>query len=232
MATENGYVKLWRSSLDKGWLSNPGLWTFWCYCLIKASHKEHEQIVGHQVVHLMPGQFIFGRQKAAEELETTEQKVRTNLAFLAAQQNVTIKSTNKFSIITVINWDRYQVDDIGHQPSNQPTVNQQLTTNKNVKNLDINNSLDINIVTAKKKTAFPINFTLTEDKKNYAIKKGLNGNCENTFEAFKNHHLARGSLFISWDSAWRTWVLKAIEWDVNKSTNPKPEVSKWQKNIL
>ena len=36
--------------------------------MLKASHKEREQIVGRQVIKLKEGQFIFGRKIAASEL--------------------------------------------------------------------------------------------------------------------------------------------------------------------
>ena len=77
-----GYVRLWRKSLDAGWIRNHKLWAFWTYCLMKASYKEFDAIVGLQVVHLMPGQFIFGRKKAAEETGLTEREIRTIIDFL------------------------------------------------------------------------------------------------------------------------------------------------------
>jgi hypothetical protein len=49
-------------------------------------------------------------------------------------ENLTIKTTNKFSVVTIINWDTYQ----NHQSENnqqitnkEPTNNQQITTNNN-----------------------------------------------------------------------------------------------------
>ena len=129
-----GYVKLWRKSLDAGWIKNHKLWAFWTWCLMKATHKEYTLIVGLQAVHLMPGQFVFGRRAAAKETGLSEQEIRTIIAFLVKAGNLTIKTTNKFSIITIINWPIYQGSDIDNQPANQPTTNQQLTTNKNVKN--------------------------------------------------------------------------------------------------
>jgi hypothetical protein len=132
---DRGFVKLWRKSIDAGWLRNHKLWAFWSWCLMKASYREHKQIVGRQTVELKPGQFIFGRKKAAEELNISEQETRTILGFLAKAQNLTIKSTNKFSIITVVNWPIYQGMTETDQPADQQTTNQQLTTNKNVKNI-------------------------------------------------------------------------------------------------
>jgi hypothetical protein len=85
----------------------------------------------------MSGQFVFGRKKAAKELRLSEQEIRTLIVFLLNSGNLTIKSTNKFSIITIVNWHIYQVSIEDDQPSNQPTTNQQLTTYKNVKNIKI-----------------------------------------------------------------------------------------------
>jgi hypothetical protein len=57
---------------------------------------------------LKPGQFIFGRKAAARELKTTERKIRTCVHKLENLQNLTIKTTNKFSIISIMNWEIYQ----------------------------------------------------------------------------------------------------------------------------
>lgn len=125
-----GYVRLWRKSLDAGWIKNYKLWAFWTYCLMKASYKEFDAIVGLQVVHLMPGQFIFGRKKAAEETGLTEREIRTILDFLRRAGNLTIKTTNKFSIVSIINWAIYQSEEIENdQLNDQPLTSKGPHTN-------------------------------------------------------------------------------------------------------
>jgi hypothetical protein len=108
---------------------------------MKASHKKITEHINFQNIELEPGQFIFGRIKSSQECGLSQQTVRTCLKSLRCSQNLTIKSTNKYSIITIINWDIYQVSDHEtNQQSNrsvtskQPATNQQLTTNKNDKN--------------------------------------------------------------------------------------------------
>jgi hypothetical protein len=93
-------------------------------------------VVGRQEVELEPGQFIFGRKVAAEATGLSEQEVRTALDSLRKQQNLTIKTTNKFSIVSITNWETYQhgeeqINQQINQPltNKQPTTNQQLTTN-------------------------------------------------------------------------------------------------------
>lgn len=113
-----GYVRLWRKSLDAGWIKNHKLWAFWTYCLLKASHKEYDAIIGLQIIHLLPGQFIFGRAKAAEETGLSEREIRTILAFLIKTGNLTSKTTNKFSVITIVNWHIYQSDETKNDQQN------------------------------------------------------------------------------------------------------------------
>lgn len=125
-----GYVRLWRKSLDAGWIRNHKLWAFWTYCLMKASHKEFDAIVGLQVVHLMPGQFIFGLHVASKETGLTIREIRTILDFLRKAENLTIKTTNKFSIITIINWPTYQGEEIENDKLNdKPLANKGQHTN-------------------------------------------------------------------------------------------------------
>ena len=144
-----GYIKLWRKSINSGLLSNPALWTFWCWCLLKASHKETTHLVGMKRVKLLPGQFVFGRSKAASALELSESKIFRMLSFLKSEQMVDIQANNKFSIITIVNWDTYQGENcdceqqneqqVKQQTNNKRTASEQQTnTNKNVKNVKNN----------------------------------------------------------------------------------------------
>ncbi len=126
----DGWIKLWRQSLDHGWLKNGDLWRFWCWCLLRANHERCTTMVGYQKVELEPGQFVFGRKAASLELGMTQQTVRTCVKNLTLLENLTIKSTNKFSIISITNWSTYQGNDSDHQPTNQQTTNQQLTNNQ------------------------------------------------------------------------------------------------------
>jgi len=67
--TMNNWLKLNRSILTSSVFDNPKLLKVWIWCLCKASHKPHDQVVGQQVQHLEAGQFIFGRHTASEELK-------------------------------------------------------------------------------------------------------------------------------------------------------------------
>lgn len=138
-----GYVKLWRKTLDNGIMRNHQLLAFWVWCLMRATHKPVKVMVGYQVIDLEPGQLIFGRDKAASMLNLSPRTVRTCLETLKNAQQLTIQTTNKYSIISIINWHVYQGNEnandqqddhlsVQRATNKRPTNDQQTTTNKNV----------------------------------------------------------------------------------------------------
>lgn len=131
---QKGWVKIYRSMLD--YVKNPKVFTFMGWCILKASHREHDMVVGTQKVHLMPGQFVTGRETAAKELGISEQEFRTLKVLHEGMGFINQQTTNKFTIISVVNWGAYQggEEDINQQV-NQPSTNHQpQTRSKEVKN--------------------------------------------------------------------------------------------------
>lgn len=125
-----GWIKLHRQALGNGWLQNHRLWAFLCYCLLKASHKATTATVGYQRVALEAGQFVFGRQQAAADLAMTERQVRTCLTRLISTGNLTIKATNKFSVVTVVNWHSYQDTTTKGDQENDRQLDQEVTSKR------------------------------------------------------------------------------------------------------
>lgn len=137
MAEMNGYIKLHRQLIDSPVFQNEKLLKVWIWCLLKASHTAHEEIVGLQKVYLEPGQFVFGSIKSAEVLDMPRTTFNRCMDALKKFEMLDIKATNKFSIATVENWGKFQAipQAFGQQEDNRWTTNgQQTDTNKNDKN--------------------------------------------------------------------------------------------------
>jgi DnaD/phage-associated family protein len=103
---------------------------------MKASHTDHKQLVGMKMVDLKPGQFVFGRSKAASELNLSESTVWRYMKLLEKLDSIALKSNNKFTVVTIGKWGDYQSHDTegGQQMDNKwTTKEQQMDTNKNVK---------------------------------------------------------------------------------------------------
>jgi biotin operon repressor len=136
MDTSKGFVKFWRSMEDWEWYKDTNTFRVFFHLILKVNYKEKRW----QGISVMPGQIITSAEGLAEDLHLSRQNVRTALEHLKSTGEITIKTTNKFSLITVANWASYQDNDT--QPTSkstskitidQPSTNHQLTTTKEVK---------------------------------------------------------------------------------------------------
>lgn len=135
----DGWIKLHRKITEKAVWQDPEMLKLWLYCLLKPTHTEKEIMVGKQKVKLSPGQFVTGRFDLAEDYNKGAKKskivpARTLWRWLKKFEEwgmLSIKSTTKFSVVTITNWDAYQQND--QQVTNKwPANDQQMTTNKNI----------------------------------------------------------------------------------------------------
>lgn len=128
------YIKLFRKLLNSPIFENEKALKIWIWCLLKATHKEREQLVGQRIVSLKKGEFIFGRKQASEELKMTESTIYKYIKLLEKLQMISIKSNNKFSIVSIEKWEDYQIEELKNN-NKITTKEQQSNTNKNVKNI-------------------------------------------------------------------------------------------------
>lgn len=139
--------------LEWGWYKDLVTKAVFLHLLMVASFKESEYL-GHKI---KPGQAVIGRKALAEQLGISEQQVRTALKHLQQTGEITIKSTNKFSVVTIVNWASYQLEE-AELTNNQPATNQQLTNNqphlKNVKNVKNNTAFGKAIIEPPKYPKF------------------------------------------------------------------------------
>ena len=128
-----GWIKLHRQFVNWEWFNDSKTVHVFIYLLSMACHKE-KKFRGEVI---KPGQLMTGRKRIAADTNLSEQNVRTCLEHLKSTNEVTIKSTKKYSVITIVNWELYQqTNQVSNQQvtNNQPTTNQQVTTYKNVNN--------------------------------------------------------------------------------------------------
>lgn len=138
------YIKLDRKISEWEWFNDGNMLKVWIYLLTHAQFKD-SRFQGHEVKR---GEVITGRKILAQRLNMSEKQVRTCLEKLKKTEEVAIKTTNKYSVITILKWAEYQCgdDDNGQQQvqqkaSNGPTEGQQRATykkDKNVRRKEIN----------------------------------------------------------------------------------------------
>jgi len=129
----NGWIKLHRKILNWEWADDPHTLALWIHILASANHTARKW----RGISIQPGQLITGRKALAEKTGLSERQVRTCLKRLEDSGNLTSQPTNRFTRITVVNWELYQSDDreaTSRSTSKRPASDQPPTTNGEGKN--------------------------------------------------------------------------------------------------
>lgn len=130
------WIKLHRKFVAWEWYNDSNMVHLFLHILLNANHKPNRW----RGMELQRGQYLTGRKKLSKETGISERTVRTCLERLKSTNELTIKTTKQFSIITVCNYDKYQDKDLitdqvtdQQNANNRPTTDQQPTTIKNDK---------------------------------------------------------------------------------------------------
>lgn len=127
----NGWIKIHCKMTEWEWYKDVNTKSLFLHLLLTANYKDRKY--KGMVIH--KGELITGRKLLAEETGLSEQNIRTSLNKLKSTNELTIKSTSKGTLISIVNWDKYQClgNDTNQQINQQP--NQRLTTPKEYKNI-------------------------------------------------------------------------------------------------
>lgn len=143
-----GWIKLYRQFIDWEWYSDSNVKAVFLHLLLAANHEANNwqgKIVNR-------GQVVISSLKLAKILGLSRQQIRTALDKLKSTNEITTCSTNKYILVTINNYDKFQGEVlVTNQKSNQ-LENHQITTNKNDKNIIL--SYFINIYREKKPSTF------------------------------------------------------------------------------
>lgn len=102
------WIKSYRKTRHKGWYKKSQYVHLWGHLLYKASYIETEFFWNGKTIRLKPGQFITGRKKLSEETGINESMVERILKLFEKEGQIEQQKTNKYRLITVLNWGRYQ----------------------------------------------------------------------------------------------------------------------------
>ncbi|HDI0928114.1 TPA: DnaD domain-containing protein [Staphylococcus aureus] len=137
----------------------------WIYLLMEANHSKAKVPIGNQIVTVERGQRLTSILTLSDFFNWSRFKVKTFLDLLESDGMLEVKTTSKYTLITIVNYDFYQSEqgrnqhqnDIKptskqHQSNINPTSKQHQTNTNNNDNKD-NNEKNVNNE-KKKVTAF------------------------------------------------------------------------------
>lgn len=140
----NGWIKLHRKFQEWEWYQNANTMRVFVHLLLNANHQPKRW----QGILIERGQVLTSRDHLASDLKLSVRRVRTALEHLEQTQEVTIKTTKRYTLLTLCKYSAYQCHDneIDQQNVQQSTIkrpsgDQQPTTNKNVRMKECKNTL-------------------------------------------------------------------------------------------
>ena len=161
-----GYIYLWRALTEWEWYTDINVKVLFIHLLLKVNHKDKTW----RGIEIKRGSFLTSREVLAFETGLSEMQVRTALKKLKNTNEIEIKTTSQYSIITVNNYKLYQNN---NQQNNQqvtneyPTNNQQVTTTNNDKEMNNNEEEEGKNSTSSTSDISDLNKERIEDLKNF-----------------------------------------------------------------
>ena len=122
------WLKLYYELLEWEWLDKPEMVSFFIYCLLKANRQGGVW----RGVPYRRGEFITSNATICKDLGLTERRARTCISRLISTGEITYRATNRYCIITVCNYDKYQLENFSsdEQKDEQPTSNRRATDDR------------------------------------------------------------------------------------------------------
>lgn len=225
--------------IDRGVWDHPGFANeaftelqAWFWLISSAAWEPCQVRVGKATISLERGQCAFALRFLATKWRWSEPRVRRFLQRRASDAQVLVSATREATLITICKYSEYQLERRASVPENDAGLNQERRKEEYI-NKQINNIGGASAPGAEKKSRkkparpMPDIFPMSEAMRAYAEKRGYRyeippsftnfkarpGPAQEMFEAFKNHHAAKGSIFADWEAAWRTWVDNQAKWE-------------------
>lgn len=130
---QQGWIKIHRQFLDWEWYDDNNTKILFLHLLLKANHKPKK----YRGMELKAGSILTGRDLLSFQTGLSVMQIRTALTKLKSTNEITTKTSSQGSIIQIVNYTKYQIV-TNELTKEQPASNQQVTTNKNVKNIKNN----------------------------------------------------------------------------------------------
>ena len=192
---KTSFIILDRKILDWQWYQNPRIFRVFLHCLLKANWKD-KKWMGKEIKR---GSFVTSQLKLSKELGLDRSAIQRSLKALESEQCLVSKTSNKFTTITICNYDSYQsiknVDE--HQMSTKRASNEhQMSTTNNNNNKNKENNIYIYseeyFKNAKLVKGVLENQRITESKlrsemQEFIINLENKGAYSNDFTHFKQH---------------------------------------------
>lgn len=223
-----GWIKLHRKIQECDlWISDEPFdcRSAWIDLLLSANHEDKSMLFDGHLISIGRGQLITSVRKLSVKWNWGKDKTLKFLNLLQELQMLEKNSDSRRTLLTIVNYDNYQIKDTDEQTLTQTVSRQYADTDadtdkpqtRNIKNIknEKNDKEDKNSIREK--------FTppSLEEVQAYVFEKNINIDAEAFFDHFtSNGWLVGGkSKMKDWKAAVRNWERNERKWNNNKPSN-------------
>lgn len=134
----DGWIKIHRKITDWEYYGDPNTFRIFFHCLVSANYEDKQW----QGINVNRGSFVTTTSDLSKTLSMTPMQVRTSLKKNVQANTISIESTNKYTIIHVLNFESYQTSENGEQQTKTPKLNKQNNKQNKSVNVSISNGCD------------------------------------------------------------------------------------------
>ena len=221
----NGFIKIHRKLLDWEWFNDSSTLHVFLYMLLRANWKESPW----KGESLQPGQLITSVKSICEATGLTTRTARTCINRLISTSEIAIKTTNKYTLVTIENWSYYQSEEdeatntmTSDSTNKRQTNDKQTTTDeedkktnkeKKTKNAFMDYQAVVDLWNETVKDLMPVT-RLSDGRKKAIRARHADGGMaliKQVFEKVSDSDFLRGKTGNPWQANF-DWVMKANNW--------------------
>lgn len=124
---DKSYIKLFRDILQWSWYSDTPTFRVFLHLLLTANFADKKW----RNIIIKRGERVISYRKLANSLKLSIRQTRTAIDHLKSTHEVTCTSTNKYTIVSILNYDKYQIN---RQTNDNPANNQSTNERQQDKN--------------------------------------------------------------------------------------------------
>ena len=208
---DSGFIVIQRKITEWQYFDCPTALYLWIRILVKANWKDG-WFAGKPIPR---GSFATSIGNFADEINLHPNTVRKWLKKFEQAGQITVKSTNKYTLITVVNYAKYQdvPDDRVKQDVNQDV--------KQSVNQDVNQRVD-NRTNKQRNQLTNKRFSVPtiQEIRDYIREKGYNVDAERFFNYYESNGWKVGK------NPMKSWKAALATWNSNESPKPQKEAQK------
>lgn len=200
-----GWLKFHRKLADHWCASDPNFFAVWFRLLAEANYEDKISLINGSTINVKRGHLIYGREAFSKRSGVSVSKLRRIMKVLAKEHMIDQQITNKYSIVSITNYDKYQSLD---QPktSKRPTNDQQTTTPKELKE-----------VKKKKTKAKKFDGEFPKEWIDYALQNGVSSRTtaiqKENFIEYWTEGKGKNEERENWKLSWNTWIRRLDEYN-------------------